>query len=73
VITTADPIDLDTLRIRHAFLAAADLRVSVDGVAAMYGIAPRHAQVALESLVWAGFLERTRDGQYVRSSGAQSN
>jgi hypothetical protein len=72
MITIADPIDLDTLRIRHEFLAVPDLRVSVDRTAAQYHLASRHALVALESLVWEGFLARTADGQYVRSSGAQS-
>ena len=72
MITLAEPIDLDTLRIRHEFLAVPDLRVSVDAVATVYQIASRHALLALESLAWEGFLERTADGQYVRSSGAQS-
>jgi len=72
MITVAEPIDLDTLRIRHEFLAVADLRVSVDRTAVLYRIAIRHALLALESLVHEGFLVRTEDGQYVRSSAAQS-
>ena len=68
MITISEPIDLDTLRIRHEFLAVPDLRVSVDGTAAQYHIATRHALLALESLVWEGFLERTPDGQYLRSA-----
>jgi hypothetical protein len=72
MITIAEPTDLDTLRIRHEFLAVPDLRVSADGIAALLHVASRHALLALESLVWEGFLERTADGQYVRSSGAQS-
>jgi hypothetical protein len=70
VIRTSDPIDLDTLRIRHDFLAVPDLRVSPDSVAASYHIALRHAVVALDALVWEGFLERTTDGLYRRATGS---
>jgi hypothetical protein len=72
MITTAEPIDLDTLRIRHEFLAVPDLRASVDAIAAAYHIASRHALLALESLVDEAFLVRTVDGQYARSSGGRT-
>ena len=67
MITTADPIDLDALRIRHEFLAQPDLCVSADVVAAMLGVPLRHASIILESLVFERFLARTANGQYIRS------
>jgi hypothetical protein len=70
MITLAEPIDLDTLRIRHEFLAVPDLRVSVDAAAIRLDATPRHALVALETLVVEGFLTRLPDGQYVRSTAA---
>ncbi|MBW8867032.1 MAG: hypothetical protein JF610_06810 [Acidobacteria bacterium] len=73
MITVADPIDLDTLRIRHEFIIVPDRRASVTQIAAALRIAPRHALAALESLVAGQFLERTPDGQYVRVTRAVSN
>ena len=67
MITTAEPIDADALRIRHEFLSKPDLRASVDDVVAMLEVNPHHAEVVLESLVWEGFLARTEDGRYVRA------
>jgi hypothetical protein len=70
VITTGEPIDADTLRIRHEFLTRPDLRVSADEAAALLGVPLRHALVILESLVVERFLARTADGQYVRAFAA---
>ena len=70
MITVAEPIDLDTLRIRHEFIAVPDLRVSVKSIAAQLQIASRHAAAELESLVAEGFLERTADDFYVRVNAA---
>ena len=67
MITIAEPTDLDTLRIRHEFLAVPALRASVDNVAALLAATPRRARTTLESLVLEGFLERAADGQYIRS------
>jgi len=72
MITFADPIDLDALRIRHEFLTLPDLNVSVDTVAALLGVNERHALLTLEALVSEGFLDRTLERQYVRSSAATS-
>jgi DNA-binding IclR family transcriptional regulator len=72
MITIAEPIDFDTLRIRHEFISAPDLRASVASVAADLQIAPRHALAVLESLVSEGFLERTADDHYIRVTGALS-
>lgn len=73
MITFAEPIDLDTLRIRHEFILVPDRRASVSQIAIALHIAPRHALAALESLVADQFLERTPDGQYVRVTRAVSN
>lgn len=67
MITVAEPIDADALRVRHEFLAAPGLHLSVDDVVAQLHVQPRHALVILEALVWEGFLARTPDGRYVRT------
>ena len=67
MITHAEPIDTDTLRTRHEFLAQRDLQVSADAVAALFGVPLRHAVIILESLTQEGFLARTDDGRYVRA------
>ena len=67
MITVAEPIDADTLRIRHEFLVQPDLCLSADVVATMLGVPLRHASVILESLVFERFLARTANGQYIRS------
>jgi len=68
MITFAQPIDRDTLRIRHEFMSAANLRASAGAIAATLHIASRHAVADLETLVLEGFLERTTDGLYQRAS-----
>jgi predicted transcriptional regulator of viral defense system len=67
MMTIAEPIDADALRVRHEFLTLPGLHASVDFCALLLGLQPRHALVILESLVRDGFLERTADGQYVRT------
>ena len=67
MICVADPIDADTLRVRHEFLSRPDLQVSVDEVARRFQTLPRHARIMLESLVQEGFLVRTGDDQYLVS------
>jgi predicted transcriptional regulator of viral defense system len=73
MIALAEPIDLDTLRIRHEFIASPALAASIEGVAARFQIGSRHARVALESMVVEGFLERTREGRYVRAMPRAAN
>ncbi|HMF98640.1 MAG TPA: hypothetical protein VKE96_30275 [Vicinamibacterales bacterium] len=72
MITLAEPIDLDTLRIRHEFISSPALSASVEKVAAQFHIGSRHARVALESLAAEGFLTRTPDGRYVHVAAAAS-
>jgi hypothetical protein len=67
MITYAEPIDADTLRIRHEFLSQPDLCVSADVAAGFLGVPLRHASLIMESLVFERFLARTPDGRYVRS------
>ena len=66
MITLAEPIDLDMLRIRHEYLAVSDLRLSADTIAALLNVSQRHAVVALEALVTEHFLVRLPDGRYTR-------
>ena len=70
MITLAEPIDLDTLRIRHEFISSPAFSASVEKVAAQFHIGSRHARVALESLAAEGFLTRTPDGRYVHAAVA---
>ena len=65
MISVADAIDADTLRMRHQFLTLPELRTSVDACAHLLNLSPRHAQRILESLVSEQFLERIGD-QYAR-------
>lgn len=71
MLTVAEPIDADTLRIRHEFLTRPGLSVSADVVAAEFGVPRRHALMILESLVTEAFLGRTADGLYVRAPASQ--
>jgi hypothetical protein len=68
VITIADPLDLDALRIRHEFLSLPDLRVSVATAAAIFGVSAPHARRILDSLAAERFLTPTTDDQYVRNA-----
>lgn len=68
MITVAEPIDADTLRVRHEFLNAPDRSVSVDEVVALLHVQRRHAQMILDSLVWERFLVRTCEGRYIRGA-----
>ncbi|HKB10616.1 MAG TPA: hypothetical protein VKD69_08175 [Vicinamibacterales bacterium] len=73
MITLAEPIDLDTLRIRHEFISSPAFSPSVDAVAARFQIGCQHARVALESLASEGFLQRMPDGRYVHVPLAKVN
>lgn len=67
MITVAEPIDADLLRVRHQFLADPSLCLSSGDVVAQLHVQPRHAAVMLDALVREGFLTRTIDGRYVRA------
>ena len=66
MVSIADPIDADVLRVRHEFLSTPTLRLSADDVVAQLQVQPRHASVMLDTLAQEGFLRRTADGRYVR-------
>jgi DNA-binding IclR family transcriptional regulator len=70
VITIADPIDADALRVRHEFLVRPDLRLSARTVAQLLGISPSHAERLLDALAREGFLRREFDGKYHRPAAA---
>jgi len=67
VITLADPLDLDVLRLRHEFLIVPDLRLFPDTVAALLNVSRHHAAAMLDALVSEHFLARTTDGAYSRA------
>lgn len=67
MITVAEPIEADALRMRHEYLTLPDLCASVESCAQFLDIPPRHARLILESLVRDGFLQRNGDGRYVRA------
>jgi hypothetical protein len=71
MFTTGEPIDFDTLRIRHEFLTVPDLRLTPEAVASLLHLSPRHARAALESLVAERFLTRLSDGRYARPVDAR--
>ena len=67
MISVADAIDADALRIRHEFLTLPNLNTSPDTCARLLGVSPRHAAHVLDSLVREGFLISTGSGSYVRA------
>jgi len=67
MIVTADPIDLDALRIRNEFLAMPGLTISVPQVARMLGLRSEHAAAILETLASEQFLTHAADGAYRRA------
>jgi DNA-binding IclR family transcriptional regulator len=70
MIVAANPIDLDALRLRHEFLEAPGLDVSVPQVARMLGLRPEHAAAILDSLASESFLTQTPTGSYRRARGS---
>ena len=68
MIVTADPIDLDALRLRNEFLAMPGLTINVPQVARMLGLRSEHAAALLESLADEKFLIHTANGAYRRAA-----
>lgn len=66
MISVADAIDADALRIRHEFLTLPSLSTSPDACAQLLSLSRRHATEILDALVGEGFLARVADGHYVR-------
>jgi DNA-binding IclR family transcriptional regulator len=68
MITIADAIDADALRIRHEFLDMPGLVLTVAQTAKLYALSASHAQALLDSLVAEGFLSGEPGGRYRRST-----
>ena len=62
----ASPIDADLLRLRHEYLSAPMLSLTVAQVARLLSIRPDHATVILTSLEEDSWLIRTPTGFYRR-------
>lgn len=69
MISVADAVDADALRLRHEFLTLPTLNTSPEACAQLLNLSRRHATQILDSLVSEGFLARIADGQYARSFG----
>jgi len=72
MITIADAIDADALRIRHEFLDMPGLVLTVAQTAKLYALSPSHARALLDSLVVEGFLAGDSSGRYRRTTFAIS-
>ncbi len=57
----AEPIDADALRIRHEYLDAPGLQLTIPQVARLLDISTAHAAAILEELVRERFLETVPD------------
>jgi DNA-binding IclR family transcriptional regulator len=71
MIVTANPTDLDALRLRHEFLEMPGLTISVPQVARILGLRSEHAAAVLETLASERFLTRTPTGSYQRACASQ--
>ena len=67
MISIADAIDADALRIRHEFLDMPGLALTVAQTAKLYSLSTSHAQALLDSLVTEGFLVGDAGSRYCRS------
>jgi hypothetical protein len=71
MIASADPLDMDALRLRSEFLAMPGLIVNVPQVARMFGLRSEHAAAILETLASEMFLTRTASGAYRRAPASR--
>jgi hypothetical protein len=67
MISIADAIDADALRIRHEFLDMPGLVLTVAQTAKLYALSTSHARALLDSLIEEGFLVGDAGGSYRRS------
>jgi hypothetical protein len=67
MIAVSTPIDADTLRIRHEFLAMPGMWLAVPQAARLLGVSLNHAAEMLDVLEEEGFLIHTPDGHYRRA------
>ena len=61
MITRADAIDADTLRLRHEFLEMPGLILTVAQTARLYALSQTHAKALLDELEGEGFLMQRND------------
>ena len=67
MIAVSTPIDADTLRIRHEYLAMPGMCLAVQQTARLLGVSQNHAAEMLHLLEEEGFLIHTPDGRYRRA------
>jgi predicted transcriptional regulator of viral defense system len=67
MIVLADPIDLDTLRLREEFVSMPGLSVTAAQAARLLSVRLDHARDILGTLERERFLTRAADGVYRRS------
>jgi DNA-binding IclR family transcriptional regulator len=68
MITIADAIDRDGLRIRHEFLEKPGLVLTPAQMARRYDLSTAHATALLQALEAEGFLMSGPDGRFRRST-----
>jgi len=66
MILLGDPVDLDTLRLRHEFLSMPGLTITLPQAARLLSVRLEDARAMLDELAQEGFLECESDGQYRR-------
>jgi hypothetical protein len=66
MISIADAIDADALRVRHEFLDMPGLVLTVAQTAKLYALSNSHARALLDSLVAEGFLIGDAGSRYRR-------
>ena len=67
MIAVSTPIDADTLRIRHEYLAMPGMCLAVPQTARLLGVSQHHAAEMLRLLEEEGFLIHTPDDRYRRA------
>jgi response regulator of citrate/malate metabolism len=73
MITLAKPIDADTLRVRHEFLAMPGLVLTAAQTARLYSLSTAHAKALLETLEDEHFLMSDPNGVYRRATPPASH
>jgi hypothetical protein len=66
MVTMASPIDADLLRLRHEYISAPTLSLTVAQVARLLSIRSDHATIILTTLEEESWLMRTPTGLYRR-------
>lgn len=66
----ANRINKALMQIRMEYLEMPDLKLTVQQARRLFALPAELCEPALEALVLAGFLSRTRDGAFLRPSGA---